>query len=170
MLRWLEYASLLLRNCFVSRRNLALENLALRSQLVMSENQVTFRKRPKPKPTPAFRQLWMILSKAFVEWRSVLVVVKPETVIHWHKQGFKLFWRHKSRHKNGRPVVSTEMRRLIRKINAENPHWSPERIHDQLVDLGFDPPAPNTIRKYLPKSTRDTSKVSQTWKTSSPTI
>lgn len=57
------------------------------------------------------------------------------------------------------------MRTLIRKINADNPLWSPERIYDQLIDLGFGPPSPNTIRKYLPKPTRDTSKQVQTWKT-----
>lgn len=51
------------------------------------------------------------------------------------------------------------------KINAENPLWSPERIYDQLIDLGFNPPSPNTIRKYLPKPTRDGNKSSQTWKT-----
>jgi hypothetical protein len=57
------------------------------------------------------------------------------------------------------------MRKLIKKIDSENPLWSPERIHDQLVDLGYDPPSPNSIRKYLPKPTRDTSKSSQSWKT-----
>ncbi|MCL5103120.1 MAG: integrase core domain-containing protein [Armatimonadetes bacterium] len=78
--------------------------------------------------------------------------------------GFRLFWRYKSRSKGARPAVSAEMRRLIRKIHADNPFWSPERIHDQLVDLGFNPPAPNTIRKYLPRPTRDKSNPFQTWK------
>ena len=156
---------MLLRNCLVSHRNLALENLALRSQLALFDSQVLSGKRSKPRATPAFRQLWAHLSRVYVEWQSVLVVVKPETVIRWHRAGFRLYWRYKSRRKNGRPAVSSEMRRLIKKINSENPLWSPERIHDQLVDLGFDPPSPNTIRKYLPKPTRGTGKSVQTWRT-----
>ncbi len=76
-----------------------------------------------------------------------------------------MFWRHKSQRKGGRPPVSAEMHRLIKRIATENPLWSPERIHDQLVDMGFDPPSPNTIHKYLPEPTRDRSKSSQTWKT-----
>lgn len=165
MLRWLEYASLFLRNCFVSRQTLIVENIALRSQLALFDSQVLSGKRPKPRATPAFRQLWALFSKVFAEWQSTLVVVKPETVIRWHKQRFRLYWRHKSRRRNGRPITSAEMRKLIRKINADNPLWSPERIHDQLVNLGYNPPSPNTIRKYLPKPTRDTSKSVQTWKT-----
>lgn len=101
----------------------------------------------------------------FPGWKNALCIVKPETVIRWHRNGFRIFWRYKSRRKNGRPAVSAEMRKLIKKIYADNPLWSPERIYDQLLDLGFDPPAPNTIRKYLPKPTRDRSKSSQTWKT-----
>ncbi|MHB9037564.1 MAG: integrase core domain-containing protein [Armatimonadota bacterium] len=76
-----------------------------------------------------------------------------------------MFWRHKSQRKNGRPIVSVDMRKLIKKINLENPLWSPERIHDQLADLGFNPPSPNAIRKYLPKPTSDTSKSPQAWRT-----
>ena len=92
-------------------------------------------------------------------------MVKPETVIRWHKQGFKLFWRYKSRRNNGRPVVSAEIRKLIRKIHADNPLWSPEKIYNQLIDLGLNPPSLNTIRKYLPKPTRYTDKSYQSWKT-----
>ncbi|MCE5200271.1 MAG: helix-turn-helix domain-containing protein [Armatimonadota bacterium] len=103
--------------------------------------------------------------KTFARWKNVFCVVKPETVIRWHRAGFRLYWRHKSLRRNGRPPVSAEMRRLIRKIHADNPLWSLERIYDQLIDLGFDPPAPNTIRKCLANSTWDRSKPSQTWKT-----
>jgi len=101
----------------------------------------------------------------FAGWKDTLCIVKPETVIRWHRAGFRIFWRFKSRRKNGRPPVTGEMRKLIKKINAENPLWSPERIYDQLINLGFNPPSPNTIRKYLPKPTRDGTKSSQTWKT-----
>ncbi len=76
-----------------------------------------------------------------------------------------MYWRYKSRPRNGRPTVSADLRRLIRRIAAENPLWSPERIHDQLVDLGFNPPSPNTIRRYLPKPTRNEGRPSQAWKT-----
>ena len=59
--------------------------------------------------------------KIFAEWKDALCIVKPETVIRWHKQGFKIFWQSKSRRKNGRPPVSAEIRKLIKKINVEKP-------------------------------------------------
>lgn len=165
MLEWFIFLIHLLRGQFTSRQALIVENIALRSQLALFDSQVLSGKRSKPKATPVFRQIWVVLSKVYTKWNSVLVVVKPETVIRWHKQVFKLFWRYKSQRKNGRPVISDKMRKLIRKINADNPLWSPERIYDQLIELGFNPPSPNTIRKYLPKPVRDKNKSTQAWKT-----
>lgn len=111
------------------------------------------------------RNLDFIRSRTFGGWKEALCIVKPETVIRWQHEGFRIFWRYKSRRKIGRPVVAAEMRRLIRWIAAENTLWSPERIHYQLVSLGFDPPAPNTIRKYLPEPTGGRRESSQVWKT-----
>lgn len=149
----------------IPRHKLAAEVIALRSQLALYQLQEQKGIISKPKCTRGFRLTWVLLSKVFAGWKELLCVVTPEIVIRWHRAGFRVFWRQRSRRRVGRPVVSAEMRRLIRKIAAENPLWSPERIHDQLVSLGFDPPAPNSIRKYLPKPTRDSGKSAQTWKT-----
>lgn len=150
---------------FKSKQELAAEIVALRSQLALYQLQQKKGIISKPRCTPSFRLIWILLSRIFTGWKDALCVVKPETVVCWHKAGFRIYWRYKSRRKNGRPVVTAEMRMLIRKIAAENPLWSPERIYDQLVDLGFDPQSPNTIRKYLLKPTRDSMRSSQTWKT-----
>ncbi|MEN6358313.1 MAG: integrase core domain-containing protein [Armatimonadota bacterium] len=150
---------------FRSRQYLAAEIVALRSQLALYQLRQEKGIIPKPRCTPGFRLTWVFLMKTFAKWKDALCVVQPQTVIGWHRAGFQMFWRYKSRRKNGRPTVSAEMRKLIKKINIENPLWSPERIYDQLTELGFIPPSPNTIRKYLPKPTRDSGKSSQTWKT-----
>jgi putative transposase len=150
---------------FRSKNELAAEIIALRSQLALYKLRQEKGIIPKPQCTPGFRLVWVLLMKTFAGWKDALCIVKPETVIGWHRAGFRMYWRYKSRRRHGRPAVSVEMRKLIKKINSENPLWSPERIHDQLVELGYDPPSPNAIRKYLPKPTRDTSKSSQAWKT-----
>ena len=159
------YFTLWLSSFFRSKHELAAEIVALRSQLALYQLQQE-KGIPKPRCTPTFRLTWILLKQFFAGWQNALCIVKPETVIRWHQAGFRLFWKYKSRHRNGRPAVSKEIRKLIKKITADNPLWSPERIYDQLVDLGFtDIPCPNTIRKYLPKPTRDKSKSSQAWKT-----
>ena len=160
-----QHIILWLSSFFKSRQELASEIVALRSQLALYELNQQKKNISKPRCTPAFRITWIFLMKLFAGWKDALCIVKPETVIRWHKQGFKIFWRFKSHRKNGRPPVTAAMCKLIRKINAENPLWSPERIYDQLIDLGFEPPSPNTIRKYLSKPTADNSKSAQTWKT-----
>lgn len=147
------------------KHELAAEIVALRSQLALYQLQQEKGIITKPRRTPSFRLIWILLSQVFSGWKDVLCIVKPETVIRWHRAGFRMYWRYKSRPKNGRPAVTVEMRRLIRKIHADNPLWSPERIYDQLVELGFDPPSPNTIRKYLLKPTRGRGESSQSWKT-----
>lgn len=154
----LGYAASWLATVFQSKADLAIEVIALCSQLALYQQAVAKHNLPRPRSTPAFSRCWP-------GWKEALYVVKPETVIRWHRAGFKTFWRCKSRRRVGHPAVSAEMRRLIRKITAENSLWSPERMHNQLVSLGFNPPSPITIRKYLPKPTRDGSKSSQSWKT-----
>jgi putative transposase len=161
----IQYTATWFALLFRSKHELAAEIVALRSQLALYQLQQEKGIVPKPRCTPAFRLTWILLVKAFTGWKDALCIVKPETVIRWHRNGFRLFWRHKSRHRSGRPEVSLEMQRLIRKIHSDNPLWSPERIYDQVVDLGFDPPSPNTIRKHLPKPSRGSRAPSQTWKT-----
>src|SRR5215831_12594017 len=74
--------------------------------------------------------------------------MKPKTVLQWHEHAFLQWWRWKSRRKGGRPTISQEMQVLIRRLSRENVLWSAETIHGHLVLLGFDPPCPDTIRKY----------------------
>src|SRR5260370_7676111 len=108
-----------------SRATLHLENLALRRQLSELRRAVK-----RPKLTSADRFLWTWLCEAWSDWQSALVIVKPETVIGWHRKGFRLFWTWKVRHgQPGRPPGSKAIRHPIRKINPTNPTWTPPRIH-----------------------------------------
>ena len=100
------------------------EILALRHQLAVLQRQ---KKRVRLKTTD--RLLWVILSRFWKQWRSVLVIVKPETVIAWHRKGFCLYWRWKSRAgKWGRPRVSVETQALIRQMSKANPLWGAPRF------------------------------------------
>jgi transposase InsO family protein len=139
---------------FRSRRALALENLALRHQL-----QVLQRSGKRPRFRPIDWGLWVLLSRLWTEWRGSLVLVKPETVIGWHRKGFRLYWRWKSR-RPGRPRVPKEVRDLIRRMSLENPSWGAPRVHGELLMLGFDIAEP-TVSKYM---ARPRTPPSQTWK------
>lgn len=164
---WSSFLINAIRAKLISRAALELENLALRSQLALYQQQTLTHKIPKPRSTPAFRQLWVLISKLWPAWRSSLMLVKPETVIGWHRTAFRFYWRKKSIPR-GRPSISPSTIALIKRIHRENPLWSPERIHDQLVNLGItDAPAPNTIAKYLRSTQNPTSKrkSQQSWKT-----
>src|ERR1039457_3166215 len=102
-----------LRSAFRSRVILELENLALRHQLNVLKRSVK-----RPRLTPADRYLWVVLSRVWKNWRSALAIVRPETVIAWHRRGFRLFWTWKVRRgKPGRPVVTHEVRDLIRRMS-----------------------------------------------------
>src|SRR5579864_8731813 len=108
---------LTLRTAARSRAELQLEVLALRHQL-----QVLQRTRPRRvRLAKTDRWLWVVLSRIWTGWRTALVVVKPETVIAWHRQGFGLWWTWKSRRRFGRPTVPAEVRTLIRTMSQANP-------------------------------------------------
>jgi transposase InsO family protein len=140
-----------------------LEILALRSQLAIVQQNIISNKMSKPRFTIAFRQLWVLLSKFFPGWKSTLVLVKPETVIGWHKRAFKFYWRRKS--KGGRPRISTETIALIKRIHKENSTLSSEKNHERLITLNIvEAPSPNTIAKYLRlKRTNPTDTQKQSW-------
>lgn len=147
--------------CLRSPAALAAENLFLRKQLAL------FRER-KVKPqraTPATRFALVWLGRWF-DWRQALTVVQPATFIHWHRQGFRLFWRWKSR--PGRPPLPADLCMLIRRMARENPLWGEERIANELLlKLGLRV-SPRTVRKYLLTSRDHTPKKgpsSQHWKT-----
>jgi len=132
-----------LRNLMRSRQALILENLALRSQLALIEQQYLVGSRPRVRATPAFRLLWMWLSRHWSAWQSALMLVQPETVIRWHRTAFRWYWARKSQ-PCGRPTVSPSVIALIKRIHQANPLWTPERMHDQLsriIHEGADHPS-----------------------------
>jgi putative transposase len=131
--------------------------LALRHQL-----QVLQRTRPRRlRLAKADRWLWVWLSRIWTGWRTALVIVKPETVLGWHRQGFRLFWTWKSRRRVGRPTVPLEVRTLIRTMSRANPLWGAPRIHGELLKLGIDV-SQATVAKYM---VRRRQPPSQTWRT-----
>ena len=120
-----------LRGFLLGRAALAAENLALRQQLNVlrrSVRRVRLRKRD--------RIFWTLLSRIWHGWRSCLMIVKPETVVRWHRRGFRLYWRWKSR-RGGRPRKEAEIRMLIRRMSRENPMWGAPRIQSELALLGY---------------------------------
>ena len=141
---------------FFSRTALGLEILALRQQLAIMK-----RKKPRPKLKKSDRIFWVILSKLWAGWRSALMIVQPETIVSWHRKGFKLFWKWKSRGKAGRPKIDVEIRRLIRQLSKENPTWGVPRIKSDLALLGYDV-AESTVAKYI---VRHPEPPSQIWRT-----
>jgi hypothetical protein len=148
---------LLFRGLFVSRSNFVLENLALRQQLLVQQRTI---KRPKLQNRD--RLFWAWLSRLWADWRSTLIIVKPETVVRWHRQRFKLYWRRKSQAgKVGRPRISKEIRDLIRQMSREDPTWGAPRIQSELALLGFEV-ADSTVAKYMDKQRKSPS---QTWRT-----
>jgi putative transposase len=146
----------LIRSLIAPRKALAVENLALRQQLA-----VLNRKVHRPQLHRRDRFFWVILSQLWKNWRQVLIIVKPETVIKWHRQGFKLYWRWKSKAPVGRPKIDKEIRELIKRMSLENPLWGTPRIQSELRLLSFDL-AESTVAKYR---VRGGASPSQTWKT-----
>ena len=148
---------LLIRALFRNRAQLAVENLALRQQLAILKEKT---KRPKLRPRD--RVFWVWLSRFWANWRSALLVVQPDTVVRWHRRGFKLYWRWKSRTGQvGRPKIDLEIRRLIRRMPQENPSWGVPRIQSELALLGYTV-SEATVRKYR---IRKRNPPLQTWRT-----
>src|SRR5262252_443840 len=105
------------------------ENIALRHQVTVLQ-----RTHKRPVLKPGDRCLWVWLSRLWSRWRSALIIVMPETVIGWHRQGFRWYWTFKVRHgKAGRPHVPKQIRGLIRTVSRENPIWGAPRIHSELM-------------------------------------
>jgi hypothetical protein len=144
-------------SAFKLRRDLALENLALGQQLAVYQ-----RRHPRLKLRPRDRFFWVWLSKAWGQWRSVLVIVKPETVIRWHREGFKFFWTRLAKRKQvGRPLVDAQVKALIKQIAQANPLWGAPRIHGELLKLGIEV-SERTVSRLLPTNRKPPS---QTWRT-----
>jgi hypothetical protein len=122
------------RNLLAGRAALIAENFALRQQLAVLQRSV-----PRPKLRRRDRIFWVWLSRLWTGWRNALIVVQPDTVVRWHRQGFRLYWRWKGRRRGeGRPAVPREVRDLVRRMALANPLWGAPRIHGELSKLGIE--------------------------------
>jgi putative transposase len=140
-----------------SRAALHAEILALRHQL-----HVLQRSRPQRiRLTAADRALWIWLSRIWSGWSTATMLVKPATVVAWHRQGFRLFWTWKSGRRLGRPRIPTEVRSLIRTMSEANPLWGAPRIHGELLKLDINI-SQAAVAKYMPRRRRPPS---PTWRT-----
>ena len=128
---------------FRDRGEVALEVLALRQQLAVLK-----RKRPRPVLSDLDRFFWTTLRSVWSRWTDVLVIVKPETVVGWHRAGFRLYWRWRSRTRGGRPKITDEIRALIHRMAEENAGWGAPKIHGELLKLGFAV-SERTVARYL---------------------
>jgi len=137
-----------IRAFFRSRVDTSLEVLALRQQVAVLK-----RKRPRPSLNRFDRIFWTTLRNLWPRWSDVLVIVKPETVVGWHRAGFRLYWRWRSRPRCGRPKVSEEIRTLIRRMATENTDWGAPKIHGELLKLGFEV-SERTVARYLQRLRR----------------
>src|SRR5260370_14339227 len=142
---------------FKKQARLEAEIVLLRHQLSVLRQRVP----SKPRLTAADRLLLVWLYRLFPCALNAVTIVQPETIIRWHRTGFRLYWRWKSRSRGGRPRIPGEIRRLIREMSLANRLWGAPRIHGELLKLGIDV-AQSTVAKYMAKSGRGSS---QTWKT-----
>jgi transposase InsO family protein len=141
---------------FRTRARLEAEIVLLRHQL----NVLRRRGSSKPRLSAADRLLFVWLHRLFPSVLNAITIVQPETIIRWHRTGFRLYWRWKSRSRGGRPKVPMEIRRLIREMSLANRLWGAPRIHGELLKLGIEV-AQSTVAKYMARSGRGPS---QTWK------
>ena len=133
-----------LRNCIMSRGRLEAEVIVLRHQLNILRRQSSRRVRPN-----AFdRALFVCLYRYFPDIGNAVAIIRPETVIRWHRMGFRTWWRWKSRNPGGRPKIDPELRDLVRRMCKENPLWGAPRIHGELLKLGLTV-AQSTVSKYM---------------------
>src|SRR3989449_10452599 len=124
----------------------ALENLALREQLGIFQRSV-----PHPKIRPTDRLFWVCLRKVWKEWKSALVIVRPETVLDWQRRRFRRFWSQLSRHTNpGRPRTNADIRKLVKTMAEANVGWGAPRIHGELLKLGIKV-SERTVSRLMPK-------------------
>ncbi len=148
----------LLRSLVAERNKLALENVALRHQLAVLRRSV---KRAPIRDSD--RVFWILMRRLLVDWQDALVFVKPETVIRWHRKGWRYYWKRKSKPRTpGRPPISFKLIHLIRRLSKENPLWGAPRIQSELALLGHEI-AESTVAKYMVRHSDP--KKQQNWRT-----
>ncbi len=149
MFRFVGLSFAVILRLFRRRGSLLLENLVLRQQV-----SVLKRKNGRPKLTGMDRWFWVAVSRVWSGWKASLLVVKPETVVEWHRRGFRLYWRLKSKAKQlGRTPISKELQQLIFQMASENPGWGAPRIHGELLMLGFNV-GERTISRWMQRQPR----------------
>jgi len=131
---------------FKSKSRLEAENAALRYQLIVLRRKVQGRTRLTNNDRWFFIQLY----RWFPSTVQVLTIIRPETLVRWHRAGFRSYWRWKSRARGGRPKIDTDLRALIRRMSIDNPLWGAPRIHGELLKLGFEV-AQSSVAKYMVK-------------------
>ena len=157
----IEYPLLLVslfRRVLCSRADLIAENLLLRQQLTV----LTRPTRKRPRLRSRDKLFWVVIRALRRDWREHLALVRPDTVVRWHRHAWKRFWHWRSRDRLGRPRLSPEVRELIARIARENPRWGSERIRGELLKLGI------TVSKYSIQRYRQRGLArppSQTWRT-----
>jgi hypothetical protein len=155
---WIAIMVAVVSSLVKSRAALQLENIALRHQIGVLQRSA----KKRLSLNHADRVFWIGLSRMWAEWRSALKIVKPDTVIAWHRNAFRMFWTWKVRRgRPGRPAVSADIRTLIRRMSRENPGWGAPRIHGELLKLGIDV-GETSVSKYLVRTRKPPS---QTWRT-----
>ncbi len=152
---WIVLAGLALP--FKSKGRLEAENAILRQQIMVLRRQV----HGRVKLTNLDRAILVQLYRWFPWVLRALVIVRPATVIRWHRAGFRAYWRWKSRRRGGRPRVHSELRMFIRQISLDNPLWGAPRIHGELLKLGYEV-AQSTVAKYM---IRRRGRPGQDWRT-----
>ena len=157
MLAILHLLGTVITNLFKSRRRLEAENLFLRHQL-----NIALRRAPhRPRLRGSDRAVMVWLTWLWPSLTRVARVVEPDTILRWHRAGFRAYWRWKSRGQPGRPKIERELRDLIQQMSKENALWGAPRIHGELLKLGFDI-AESTVSKYMVKGRGSPS---QSWRT-----
>src|SRR6202162_4048861 len=131
---------------FKSNIRLEAENAVLRHQVIVLRRKLKGRARLTNNDRWFFVQLY----RWFQSILPVLVIIRPETLVRWHRAGFRRYWRWKSCRRGGRPPIETELRALIRRMSIENPLWGAPRIHGELLKLGFEV-AQSSVAKYMVK-------------------
>ena len=153
----LNAVAIVVANLFKSRRRLEAENILLRHQLNIALRQTQARLRLRSVDRVILG--WMV--RVWPDLLGTVHVVKPETVLRWHRAGFRAVWRWKSRRRAGRPRIDRGLRELIERMSRDNPLWGASRIHGELLMLGFEV-AQSTVSKYMVRGRRPPS---QSWKT-----
>ena len=140
------FALAALASPFRSKLRLEAENAVLRHQLIV------LRRRPRGRVRLMNHDRWFFIQlyRWFPAILKVLTIIRPETLVRWHRAGFRCYWRWKSRPRGGRPQIDTELRVLIRRMSVENPLWGAPRIHGELLKLGFEV-AQSSVAKYMVK-------------------